>query len=73
VFEPVQLGRVYLYFDGKPYRVGMLNDCRARLDPLFRKTRTIIDHLHMRTVTIRTTPRSLNVSPASVLPRVIVR
>jgi hypothetical protein len=28
-----RLDPVYLYHDGKAYRVGLLNACRARLDP----------------------------------------
>ena len=71
--EKVQAGKVYLYLDGKPYRVGLLNTCRARLDPVFRKRRTITDRLHMKTVDILSTPPSLNVSPSSILAPVITR
>jgi len=71
--EPVKLGKVYLYPDGKAYRVGLLNACRARLDPLYRKKRIITDRLRGKTVSILTTPPSLNISPASVLPPVINR
>ncbi len=39
--ERIQQGRAYLYY-GRPYRVGMLNDCRARLDPLFRRRKKIV-------------------------------
>ena len=67
--EPVKLGAVYNY-DGKAYRVGLLNECRARLDPVFRTQRTITDRLHDKTVSILTTPPSLNISPASILPPV---
>ena len=67
--EPVKLGAVYLY-DGKAYRVGLLNACRARLDPVFRERRTITDRLRDKTVSILTTPPSLNISPASILPPV---
>ena len=70
--EPVKLGAVYIY-DGKAYRVGLLNACRARLDPVFRLERTITDRLRDKTVSILTTPPSLNISPASVLPPVINR
>jgi hypothetical protein len=65
--EPVKLGQAYLY-DGKAYRVGLLNECRARLDPLFKHERTITDRLTARTVSILTTPASLNVSPSAILP-----
>ena len=64
--EPLQLARAYDYF-GKPYRVGLLNACRARLDPLFREARTIHDRLTGRTVRIETKPQSLNVSPSTRL------
>lgn len=67
--EPVKLGAVYIY-DGKAYRVGLLNACRARLDPVFRLERTITDRLRDKTVSILTTPPSLNISPTSVLPPV---
>ena len=55
--ERVQLGKAYHYCDGKAYRVGLLNECRARLDPLFRKRRTITSRLHGVTVTIHATAR----------------
>ncbi len=71
--EPVKLGKVYLYPDGKAYRVGLLNACRARLDPLYRKKRIITDRLRGTTVSILTTPPSLNISPTSVLTPVITR
>jgi exopolysaccharide biosynthesis predicted pyruvyltransferase EpsI len=71
--EPVKLGKVYLYPDGKAYRVGLLNACRARLDPLYRKKRIITDRLRGKTVSILTTPPSLNISPTSVLTPVITR
>ena len=67
--EPLQLARAYDYY-GKPYRVGLLNACRARLDPLYRKKRIITDRLRGKTVSILTTPPSLNISPASILPPV---
>ena len=59
-------GRVYL-MDGKPYRAGLVNDCRARLDPLFRIVRHIHDHARGRRVTIHAHPESVNVSPMSQL------
>ena len=71
--EPVKLGKVYLYPDGKAYRVGLLNACRARLDPLYRKKRIITDRLRGKTVSILTTPPSLNISPTTVLIPVITR
>ena len=71
--EPVKLGKVYLYPDGKAYRVGLLNACRARLDPLFRKKRIITDRLRGKTVSILTTPPSLNISPTTLLTPVINR
>ena len=70
--EPVQQGRVYLY-EGHAYRVGLINACRARLDPVFRKKRIITDRLRDKTVSILTTPPSLNISPASILPPVTTR
>ena len=71
--ETLQHGKAYLYFDGKPYRVGLLNECRARLDPLFRKRRVITDRLHDKTVTIHSTPASISISPACKLWPVLVR
>lgn len=70
--EQVQQGRVYLY-DGKAYRAGLVNDCRCRLDPLFRVRRTINDHLHMKVIEIRARPPSINVCNTLQLPPVIVR
>lgn len=71
--EPIQAGKVYLFFDGKPYRVGLLNDCRARLDPVFRKRRVIVSRLHGTEVSILATPPSLNVSPRTVLSPITTR
>ena len=71
--EPLQLGKAYHYCDGKPYRVGLLNECRARLDPLFRKRRTITDRLHGLTVTIHAAAPSVSISANSMLPPVRVR
>ena len=71
--EKLVQGRVYLGFDGKPYRVGLLNECRARLDPMFRKRRVITDRLHDKTVTIHSTPASISISANAKLPPVIVR
>ena len=58
-------GRAYL-LNGKPYRAGLVNACRARLDPLFTIARTIRP-LAGRPVTIHAHPESVNVSPASPL------
>ena len=66
-------GKAYVYFDGRPYRVGLLNECRARLDPLFRKRRVITDRLHDKTVTIHSTPASISIAPTCKLVPVIVR
>ncbi len=71
--ETLQQGKVYIYFDGKPDRVGLLNECRARLDPLFRKRRVITDRLRDKTVTINSTPASISISPSCKLWPVIVR
>ena len=71
--EALKKGRVYMFFDGKPYRVGILNDCRARLDPLFRKRRIITDRLKGTSVTIHSTPASISISNGCKLTPVIVR
>ena len=60
--EPVRLGEAYRY-RGKPYRVGLLNACRCRLDPLFRTRRFIRDAWTMRTVEILTRPPSVSIGP----------
>jgi len=66
-------GRVYLYLDGKPYRAGLVNACRCRLDPVFRKPREIVSRLHDTRRTIYAQPPSLNISPTARLVPVIVR
>ena len=71
--ERLQLGKAYHYCDGKAYRVGLLNECRARLDPLFRKRRTITSRLHGVSVTIHATAPSVSISAMSMLPPVRVR
>ena len=71
--ECIEQGKVYHYVNGKAYRVGLLNDCRARLDPIFRKRRIIVDRLHDKTVIIHSKPPSLNVSPETKLLPVTVR
>ena len=64
--EPVQQGRVYLY-EGHAYRVGLLNDCRARLDPVFRVQRTITNRFTAQVAVIHATPPSVSISPAAEL------
>ena len=71
--EPVKEGRVYLYLDGKPYRAGLVNACRCRLDPVFRKRREIVSRLHDTRRTIYAQPPSLNIAPNVRLVPVIVR
>ena len=58
-------GRAYV-LNGKPYRAGLVNDCRARLDPLYREARTIRPAFG-EARTIQSTPESVNVSPTSQL------
>ena len=70
--EKIQAGRCYLYY-GKPYRVGMLNACRARLDPLFRQRKQIKSRLHDFERTIYAKAGSLNVSPSCELPPLVTR
>ena len=65
--EPVKLGAVYLY-EGRAYRVGLLNACRARLDPVFKISRTITNRLTDKAAVIHATPPSVSISPASELP-----
>ena len=70
--ERIQQGRAYLYY-GKPYRVGMLNECRARLDPLFRDRRDITSRLHDFKRTIYAKAHSLNIAPNCELPPLVTR
>ena len=65
--EPLKEGAAYIYSDGKLYRVGLLNACRARLDPLWRKRRTIISRLHDTRAEILSTPPSISISTAASL------
>lgn len=58
-------GRAYV-LNGRTYRAGLVNDCRARLDPLFREARTIRPAFG-EARTIHSTPESLNVSPTAAL------
>lgn len=64
--ETVRPGKVYRY-QGKPYAVGMRNDCRARLDPLWKKRREIVSRLHDIRRTISATPPSVNVAANATL------
>ena len=48
-------------------RVGLLNDCRARLDPVFRVQRTITNRLTAQVAVIHATPPSVSISPAAEL------
>ena len=64
--ETVRPGKVYR-FEGKPYAVGLRNDCRARLDPLWKKRREIVSRLHDIRRTIYATPPSVNVSANTAL------
>ncbi len=70
--ERIQQGRAYLYY-GRPYRVGMLNDCRARLDPLFRRRKQIKSRLHDLERTIYAKAHSLNIAPNCELPPLVTR
>jgi hypothetical protein len=51
----------------RAYRVGLLNDCRARLDPVFRVQRTITNRLTAQVAVIHATPPSVSISPAAEL------
>ncbi len=64
--ETVRPGKVYR-FEGKPYAVGLKNECRARLDPLWKKRREIVSRLHDIRRTIYATPPSINVSAGTTL------
>lgn len=64
--EPVRLGKIYL-FTGKPYAVGLKNECRARLDPAFKIRREIVSRLHDIRRAILATPPSVNISTNSTL------
>ena len=67
----VQLGRHYLY-QGRLYKVGLLNFSRARLDPMFKKTRHIVSRLHDYTKEIHTTPPCVNITAGAELETVQV-
>jgi hypothetical protein len=71
--ETPKEGRVYLFLDGKPYRAGLVNACRCRLDPVFRKKREIVSRLHDTRRTIYAQPPSISISPTARLVPVIVR
>ena len=68
--EPVRLGKTYLV-NGKPYRVGLLNFCRARLDPCFRVRREIVSRLHDIRHTIHAKPPSQNMCNSVTLPPIL--
>lgn len=68
--EPIRLGKNYL-LNGKPYRVGLLNFCRARLDPCFRVRREIVSRLHDIHRTIYATPPSQNMCNSVNLPPIL--
>ena len=68
--EPIRLGKNYL-LNGKPYRVGLLNLCRARLDPCFRVRREIVSRLHDIRRTIYATPPSQNICISVTLPPIL--
>ena len=63
----LKAGEAYLYSNGKLYRVGLLNQCRARLDPLWRKRREIVSRLHDTRAEVLSTPPSVNISAGSLL------
>ncbi len=65
--QPLKEGEAYIYSDGKLYRVGLLNACRARLDPLWRKRRAIVSRLHDTRAEILSTPPSVNISAGALL------
>ena len=71
--QPLKTGEAYIFSDGKLYRVGLLNACRARLDPLWRKRRVIVSRLHDTRAEILSTPPSVNVSANTQLVPAIVR
>jgi len=64
--ETVRPGQVYRY-QGKPYAVGLRNDCRARLDPLWKKRREIVSRLHDIRRTRYSPPPSVNLSANTAL------
>ena len=64
--ERIRMGQAY-YFQGQPYTVGLMNECRARLDPAFRIPRTITSRLHDTQRTIFTTPPSVSISNSAEL------
>ena len=65
--QPLKEGEAYIFSDGKLYRVGLLNECRAMLVPLWRKRRVIVSRLHETRTEILTTPPSVNISPGTLL------
>ena len=65
--QPLKEGEAYIYNDGKLYRVGLLNACRARLDPLWRKRRVIVSRLHDTRAEVLSTPPSVSISASALL------
>ena len=63
----LKAGEAYIYSDGKLYRVGLLNECRAMLVPLWRKRRVIVSRLHDTRTEILSTPPSENISAGALL------
>ena len=68
--ETVRPGKVYRY-QGKPYAVGLRNECRARLDPLWKQRREIVSRLHDIRRTIYATPPSQNMCNSVTLPPIL--
>lgn len=71
--ENPQQGKAYWYHDGKPYVAGLVNPCRVRLDPLFRKKREIISRLHDTRRTIYSRAPSISVAAGVKLFPAVVR
>jgi len=71
--QPLKAGEAYIFSDGKLYRVGLLNACRARLDPLWRRRRAIVSRLHDTRAEILSTPPSVSISAGARLIPAIVR
>ena len=62
----LQVGELY-ELNGKPWRCVMVNDCRARIVPDWKETRTLVDGSTGEERTFKCTPRGLDVSPNSDL------
>lgn len=61
----LELGRLYA-LDGRRYRCTLVNDCRARLSPDWKESRSFLEPDGTER-TVRFTPPGLDVSPNSVL------